>query len=243
MHTDFSTFLSNSNKSIRNDLARLKGARFVCAVEAENGSKFSEVILKQVTGGEPITVRFLHQEYFEYHPEYKIFLAANHKPNIQGKDDAIWRRIHLIPFKKTICKESQDKMLLKTLKNELSGILTWALEGCREWQHNGLIVPDEVKNATIGYRKKMDIITQFFDDCLIFHSLATVSKKLLYINYLKWCGSEKMSPLGKIFFNNEVSDRGYSDKEMRVAGKKDRVWLGIGLENKEENIDLGAEDE
>ena len=101
-NADFRTFMFQLNTTIRNDLARLVGARLVTATEVEEGMRLSEVLVKQVTGGEPLTVRLLHREYFEYYPEFKVFIGANHKPVIKGADHGIWRRIRLIPFTITL---------------------------------------------------------------------------------------------------------------------------------------------
>ena len=135
--TDFSTFLLQKYDTIRNDLARLKGARLVSAIEVDSGRKLAEGLVKQVTGGDTITARFLHREYFEFKPNFKIWLATNHKPEIRGSDYAIWRRIKLVPFDVTIPEEEQDRQLLSKLMTELDGILTWAVEGCLKWQRNG----------------------------------------------------------------------------------------------------------
>jgi len=127
---DFDTFVPKENGHPRNDLARLAGARFVAAVEAAQGRQLAENVIKQATGGDTITARFLYREYFEFSPQFKLFLVANHKPVIIGTDEAIWRRIRLIPFTVTIPPEERDKQLLEKLQRELPGILAWAVRGC-----------------------------------------------------------------------------------------------------------------
>ena len=111
MHTTTASLLGSSGSPIRNDLARLNGARFVSAVEIGMGKKLDEALVKQLTGGDQVTARFLYNEFFEYKPEFKLFIAANHKPDIQGVDHGIWRRIHLIPFDVTIPTEEIDRDL------------------------------------------------------------------------------------------------------------------------------------
>jgi putative DNA primase/helicase len=154
--TSSETFLIKKSGGIPNDVAALRGARLVGAVEVESGRRLAEVLIKEMTGGDRISARFLHAEWFDFKPEFKIFLAANHKPVIRGTDHAIWRRIHLIPFNVQIPKPEQDRDLPEKLKAELPGILNWALEGCQMWQLYGLEPPAEVQAATQDYREEMD---------------------------------------------------------------------------------------
>ena len=113
---DFSTFLIQKNETIRNDIADLRGARFVAAIEAEWGQRLAEFMVKQMTGGDTLKARFLFSEHFEFIPTFKIWLAANHKPVIRGGDHAIWRRIRLIPFTVTIPERERDPKLNDRLK-------------------------------------------------------------------------------------------------------------------------------
>jgi putative DNA primase/helicase len=128
-HTATETLLVKQKGAITNDIARMKGARFITASESEKEHRLAENLIKQMTGDDIICARFLHQEFFEFEPEYKIFLGTNNKPIIKGNDHAIWRRIKLVPFKILIPEEEQDKDLIDKLKKEYSGILNWAIEG------------------------------------------------------------------------------------------------------------------
>jgi putative DNA primase/helicase len=132
-HTPTETLLINRSNGVRNDLARLQGARFVTAVEAEGRRQLAEAQVKQLTGGDKITARYLYQEHFEFYATFKLWLAVNHKLTIQGTDHAIWRRIRLIPFTVTIPEPERDKGLEEKLRAELPGILRWAVEGCLAW--------------------------------------------------------------------------------------------------------------
>jgi putative DNA primase/helicase len=116
--------------NVPNDIASLKGVRFVSSVETDEGRGFAESLVKQLTGDDFISARFLRQEFFEFKPECKIWLASNHKPQIRGTDHAIWRRIRLIPFTVTIPEEEKDFNLLDKLRSEKEGILSWAIDGC-----------------------------------------------------------------------------------------------------------------
>jgi len=219
--TDFNTFLQNKNASMTNDLARLKGARFVTAVETEAGKRLSEVIVKQISGGEPITARFLYGEYFEFVPTFKVFWAANHRPDVFGTDNGIWRRIHLIPFDVTITEDQRDTRLPEKLRNELSGILTWCVKGCLEWRKNGLNPPDEVKYATNEYRKEQDSLENFIEECCKLDDNCTIQKSILYETYKKW--SEEKS-ISKKAFGTKMKEKGYTDKK-----SGNWIWSGITL--------------
>lgn len=225
--TDFSTFLARNSDSVRNDLARLLGARFVSAVEAEQGRRLSEVSVKQVTGGDTISARFLFKEFFEYKPAFKVFLAANHKPEIRGVDDGIWRRIRLVPFTVTIPLEERDGDLPEKLRGELSGILNWAIEGCLAWKSDGLGVPDEVAEATQGYREEMDILGDFISERCETGIWSSVGATPLYKEYIWWCEENGEKPKSQKVFGGWLKERGFQSD--RGAPKGATRWLGIGL--------------
>jgi putative DNA primase/helicase len=226
LQTDTETLMSRKKGGPTNDIARLRGARFVSTVETEEGRRLAEVLVKQLTGGDTVTARFLHQEFFEFKPECKLFLATNHKPTIRGTDNAIWRRIRLIPFEVTIPSERQDKTLPAKLRAELPGILAWAVKGCLEWQRFGLGTPKEVTRATESYRAEMDVIQAFIDDCCIEAPNAKASVKDLYNAYKVWCESSGEHPARKSDFGAKCQERGYHSD--RGAGNR-LEWHGVGL--------------
>ena len=158
--TPTETFMSRKGEQIGNDLARLKGTRFVTTTETEQGKKIAEPLIKQITGNDRITARFLYGEYFNFQPTFKVFMATNHKPS-KGADHGIWRRIKLIPFTTRIPEEKQDKRLEEKLASEVSGILNWLLEGVFRWRKEGLKAPPVVLAATDEYRCDMDVIGNF----------------------------------------------------------------------------------
>ena len=118
--------------------ADLHGRRLISAIETEQGRKLNEVLVKELTGGDPIRARRMREDFWEFRPTHKVFLATNHKPVITGTDHAIWERIRLIPFTVTIPKEQRDTTLPDKLLAELPGILAWAVQGCLTWQQEGL---------------------------------------------------------------------------------------------------------
>jgi putative DNA primase/helicase len=130
------TFLaSRHTDTARPDLARLRGARLVAAVESESGRRFAEALVKQVTGGDVVVARRLYREHFEFTPTFKLVIVTNHRPTIRGTDHAIWRRVRLVPFAVIIPPEERDPELPDKLLEERAGILAWAVEGCAEWRH------------------------------------------------------------------------------------------------------------
>lgn len=148
------------------DIARLKSARFVTSEEPTEGVRLNEGLLKQLTGGSKITCRFLYSDEFEYTPEFKIWIATNHKPVIRGTDIGIWRRIKLIPFEVNIPAGRVDKNLKYKLRKEFPQILRWAVDGCRMWMQTGLAEPSRVKDAVKEYKHEMDLLAGFLEQCV-----------------------------------------------------------------------------
>ncbi|WP_392355828.1 phage/plasmid primase, P4 family (plasmid) [Bacillus sp. A01H] len=238
--TNSETFIKKKNDNgANNDIARLAGSRFVSAVESEEGQQLSEGLVKQITGGEPITARFLRQEYFEFQPEFKVFFTTNHKPIIKGIDEGIWRRVRMIPFTVTIPKEKIDRKLPEKLSLEISGILNWAIEGCLKWQREGLGEPKSIRVATDKYKEEMDIIEPFILDMCFLNPLAKIEAKELYTAYSRWCDDE-----GEIALKNRTFYRLLENKSIhKKRGAKNKTFLnGIGLQ-KESYKYLQKEDE
>ncbi len=205
--------------------ADLMGARLAVAIETEEGRRLNETLTKWLTGGDKLKARFMRQDFFEFEPTHKIWVATNHKPVIRGTDHAIWRRIRLIPFNVTIPAEEQDTRLPEKLREELPGILAWAVRGCLEWQKHGLGVPEEVKNATEGYRAEMDIIAQFLEEACIIDPVAKARASDLYRSYTTWCEENGEHPLSQKNFGMRLTERGFR----REVSNSVRWWRGIGL--------------
>lgn len=226
---DMSTFLARQGDPIRNDVARLVGARFVSAVEAERGRRLAEVLIKQLTGGDSMTARFLYHEFFEFQPTFKLFVAVNHKPVIGGADPAIWRRMRLIPFTVTIPERERDKGLPAKLRTELPGILAWAVQGCRAWQADGLGLPQEIRDATDSYREEMDVLAGFLGESCVEGPQYQVSAMDLYAAYIAWCQGAQEKLLSKQAFGGHLREHGLTAKKS-TGGRY--VWDGIGLRAK-----------
>lgn len=231
MQSSTETFLEKKAGGINNDVAGLKGARLVVASESGHGKKLAESLVKQLTGEDMISARFLHQEYFEFMPTFKIWFVTNHKPDIRGNDDGIWRRIRLIPFSVTIPTEDRVLGFAEQLADEYPGILKWAVDGCMMWQQEGLGVPEEVMDAVAAYRNEMDTLASFVEEYCVISPDARVSSKELYKVYQDWCdetGEYKLS-INKFAtkFRERMEANGIQIKEFRTS--KMRGYEGIGL--------------
>jgi putative DNA primase/helicase len=183
------------------------------------------VLVKQLTGGDKVTARFLYSEFFEFDARFKVFLSTNHKPVIRGTDNAIWRRIRLIPFEVTIPEEKQDKELPRKLRSELPGILAWAVRGCLRWQKYGLGQPEKVSAATENYRDEMDVFGGFLRDCCVVEKKATVPTGQLYGAYKSWCEGTGEKALTQQKLAIVLADRGLR----RWRTGRVRGWSGLAL--------------
>ena len=158
-----------------------------------------------------------------------MWLAANYKPEIRGTDYAIWRRIRLIPFTVTIPPEEQIPDLAEQLKEELSGILNWALEGLRDWLANGLQPPPEVTEATEAYRAEMDIVGLFVQDACALDPKAVTPSKTLYEAFREWCSENGYEPFGQTAFGRRLAAKGFAHGRAYIEGRLRRCWFGIRL--------------
>lgn len=191
------------------DIARLKASRFVTTEEPTEGVRLNEGLLKQLTGGGKITCRFLYGDEFEYTPEFKIWVATNHKPIVRGTDFGIWRRIKLIPFEVTIPKEKVDKNLKYKLRKEFPQILRWAVEGCVKWRKEGIEEPQCVKDAVAEYKVEMDLLAGFVDQCveIDYNCDDKVPAKELFQAYIRWARENNEYEMSSKKFFNEISKK------------------------------------
>jgi len=218
------------------DKARLVGSRIVVAIEAEKGERLASASIKNMTGEDRMTARFLYKENFEFYPTFKIFLVANDKPVIRGEDSAMWERVKLIPFKQFIPLAERDKDLGEKLKEEGKGILAWMVQGCLDWQkYRDLMEPEEVTNETAIYRSEMDVIGDFLDECCIIERAAKVAHSDLHQAYEEWCHRNDEEPITKKMLTIELQSRNLVAKRGH-AGKK--MWHGLALKDYQEG-DLG----
>jgi putative DNA primase/helicase len=198
------------------DIARMAGARFVRTNEPEEGARFNEGLVKQLTGSDVITARFLYGRDFEFSPIFKLWILCNYKIVVRGTDKGIWRRMRLIPFEATFEGANADKSIEDKLKEELPQILGWAVKGCLRWLKEGLEMPVEVEQATKSYRQEMDIIESFLQDCVKIVPNGREKANDVFMAYKKWaqdgnewCMSQSKfgTELGKKFEKKNI--RGY----------------------------------
>ncbi|MCM1220464.1 MAG: phage/plasmid primase, P4 family [Lachnospiraceae bacterium] len=201
-----SIMMKSSNSSANTDIARLKGARLVTSVEPNEGMRLNEGLVKQLTGDDMITARKLYGDEFEYRPEFKLWMATNHKPTIRGTDLGIWRRIHIIPFTVTIPEDKVDKNLGDKLSEELPDILAWIVEGYRLWTAEGLTKPKIVEDAVKEYQNEMDVISAFLssDFCV---DGGEAKASALYAVYCQWATDNNEYKMPSRKFGVEMSKR------------------------------------
>jgi putative DNA primase/helicase len=225
--TSFKTFLRQKNDfGPRSDIVRLAGARLVTAIEPDAGRWLSDSTIKILTGGDIIAERTLYKAEIEFDPVLKLWLACNHKPGVTGTDEAMWRRLKLIPFTHEIPENRRIKDFEQILIKEAGGIFNWGLEGLMEYNElGGLAFPEEVEEATKVYRDEMDIIGRFIDECCVLDAAARSNLKELYAEFTNWNEDEQ-----------EITSRKFAEllkeKEFRPSrsGRK-RFWKGIKLKD------------
>lgn len=225
--SDFATFQSTRNEGPRHDLARMRGARMVSAIEARGDRSFDETVIKQMTGGDTVTARNLYESSFEFKPQFKLWLAANHLPLVREQTEAFWSRIYMIPFTIIIPAHKRKKNLGRQLMKELPGILNWALDGCDQWRRNGLMAPDTVRKAITEYKEEYDVLGEFFRERCKVDEEEWTTRSALYQSFVDWWMETRgRNPLSHTAFNRLLSER--TDIRPR---KRDgiRGWRGVGI--------------
>lgn len=223
--------IKRNDGGIPNDVARLKGARFVYASEAEQGKRLAESLIKDISGGDKITARFLHKEFFEFYPEFKLWLGTNHKPIIRGTDSAIWDRIRLIPFTVRIPENERipKTKLFEMFQNEIDGIFSWLVDGCLKWREAGLGMPEAVLAATSRYRNEMDLIQEFInDECVIGDTFQTPVRHL-FAAFEQWADGNGEKTISKKMFGARLDEKGFDSYRGR-QGVRHRIGIGIKQE-------------
>jgi putative DNA primase/helicase len=223
-----STWLQKRDGSIPNDVAALAGARLVVSIEFENNARIAASLLKSAVGQDTLKARFLHAEFFDLVPQFKIAFATNHKPIIDGSDYAMVRRLRLVEFGVQVAEEQRDKTLPDQLLSEASGILNWLIEGCLSWQADGLPIPDEVRKATSEYAHESDDLGQFIDDKCEKRKDYRVSSSVLQRAYTGWCIDSGTRPLTASHLKRALSDRGYKHTKTKTGNQ----YLGLRLTTK-----------
>jgi putative DNA primase/helicase len=216
--------LMAKHRSHPTELADLFGARFVAAVETDEGRRLNEGLVKQLTGRDKIKARRMNEDFWEFNPTHTPVLATNHKPEVGGTDHAIWRRLKLVPFGVQIPDKEQDKKLAEKLREELPGVLAWIVRGALIYQKVGLPETAQVRDATTGYREEMDTLAGFFEARCVIHPNASAGATPLYNAYKEWCDEGGETRLTQTRFGRQLRERGFSNKKAQTV-----TWYGIGL--------------
>jgi putative DNA primase/helicase len=191
------------------ELAFLRGARLVVALETEKGRRWAQNKIQSLTGGDKITARYMRQDFFSFVPQFKLLFAGNHKPSLRSVDEAIRRRFHLVPFTVTIPKEKRDPQLFEKLKAEWPGILQWAVEGCTEWQKQGLNPPAAVLSATEEYMSAEDAVANWIDERCDVAPICCQRKSELYASWKHWADVAGEYAGSQKAFTMELEKRGF----------------------------------
>lgn len=226
VHTPIETFTTKTFETIRTDLARMAGARMVDAGEIHPSQQFDEALIKGMTGGDPITARFMRQDLFEYMPQFKIWLYANHAPRVRATDDAFWRRIRVVPFDKKVADDKVEEDLQKRLRAELPGILNWALAGCLAWRkEEGLEAPAAVREATQAWRHGADHVARYMRERTVPATGAQLAAADLLRDFQAWCTAAGEKAVSPADFKERLIELGYKNK----ITNKGKRWLGLRL--------------
>jgi len=228
------TFVDSPYERHPTDMARLRGARLVTAAETEQGRYWAESKIKLLTGGDKIAARFMRQDYFEYVPQFTLMIFANHRPSLKSVDDAIRRRIRLVPFMVKIAEDKRDRELAEKLKAEWPGILAWMIEGCLRWQRDGrLRVPKVVATATDEYLATEDAVSRWLEDCCIRNRSAVTLLAELYKSWSGWAerNGEVVGSAKRLA--QELASRGFERR---------RTMLGYELSGLKIAIDVAADE-
>lgn len=219
------TFTDSKNERHPTDLAGLRGARLVTAVETEEGRRWAESKIKALTGGDKVAARFMRQDFFEFAPQFKLLIAGNHKPGLRSVDEAIRRRLHLIPFAVTIPLTERDAELPGKLAAELPGILNWMIRGCLEWQAHGLLPPTVVTAATAAYLEAEDSLAAWIDDCCVRNPNAWEKAASLFANWTIWADRAGEHAGSQKRFSERLEARGIEPLRKRDG----RGFVGLSL--------------
>jgi len=220
--------MAKNNAQHPTELADLFRVRTSFTVEVNEGQLIAEALTKQLTGGDKMRARKCYQDSFEFESTSKIVLVANHKPRIRGTDHAMWRRIKMVPFAVTIPAEERDKDLVDKLRAELPGILAWTVQGCKDWQAQGLGEPDEVRMAVSEYQADQDELGKFISECCNSHPDAKVRSAALLERFISWSGNRFMTPRN---FSEKMKEKGYES----VRTNYGTMWKGLALPAEEDD--------
>jgi putative DNA primase/helicase len=204
-----STFLDSNTEHHPTDLAKLRGVRLAVAQETEQGRHWDEAKIKTLTGGDTITAHFMRQDFFDFVPQFKLFICGNHKPQLRNVDEAMRRRLLLVPFTVQIPPAEQDKDLPDKLRAEWPAILRWMVDGCGEWRRMGLAPPKAVRDATAEYFSEQDTVKDWMSDCTTDGGASVVTRSRdLFQSWKTWCDDRNFRPGTAKAFSQALQGKG-----------------------------------
>jgi putative DNA primase/helicase len=209
------TFTLSTGERHPTELAMLRGARLVTATETEEGRRWAESRIKVLTGGDPVSARFMRQDFFDFVPAFKLLIAGNHKPGLRSVDVAIRRRFNLIPFTVTIPEDKCDPELSEKLKAEWPGILQWMLDGCQDWRERGLAPPEAVTKATDAYLQDEDAVAAWIGERCEKGGEDTLSA--LYANWKGWAADNGEPERSNKWLAQALEARGYEPRKSAIG--------------------------
>jgi putative DNA primase/helicase len=221
------TFAASKSDRHPTDLAMLRGARLVTAQETEEGRAWNETRIKALTGGDPITARFMRQDFFTFNPTFKLVIAGNHKPTLKAADDAARRRINIIPFENK--PSAVDKQLAEKLKAKWPGILRWCIDGCLQWQAQGLNPPAVVRDATETYFDEQDLFKQWVEECCDVGPQKSDTQASLFASWKAFCERNGDHPGGSKTFTQMLKKAGYTPLGKTPGQRNKRGFKGISV--------------
>jgi putative DNA primase/helicase len=219
----------NGDATAQYALAELKGVRLVSVSETKRGVELEEATVKQITGNDTIGARAPYGRPFAYRPQFTLWMSTNHKPEIPDGSEAIWDRMKLIPFTQRFDGAKADPKLPAKLREELPGVLAWAVRGCVEWGPNGLGSAAAVESATAEYRAETDVIERFFEDECEFGPEKRVTRSALFEAWERWCDAEGEDAGKQTGFTRTMKERGVVKGFREGKVEKVRGWHGVGL--------------
>ncbi|MGC8520128.1 MAG: phage/plasmid primase, P4 family [Steroidobacteraceae bacterium] len=218
------TFTEARGERHPTELAMLRGARLVVAEESEAGRNWNSARIKTLTGGDPVTARYMRQDFFTFAPTWKLLLVGNHQPLLRHVDEALIRRFNIIPF---IHKpQSPDLELEHKLRAEWPAILRWAIEGCLDWQRNGLARPDAVAAATRVYFETQDVIGGWLEECCDLAPSHSETVKRLFQSFAAYAEGAGVNPGKAATLSDELARRGFQ-RIKDTGGIRGRGFAGL----------------
>lgn len=223
------TFTESRNERHPTDIAMLRGKRLVVAQETEEGAAWAEAKLKALTGGGKVAARFMRGDFFEFEPQFTLIIAGNHKPKFRNVDQAIRRRLHVIPFTVTVPEQGRDVNLMDKLRSEHGGILRWIVDGAVEYFRIGLSPPESVKAATETYLQDQDVFSQWLADNCETGPAYWETIQRLFTNWKGFAEGGNARAGTRNEFNDKMKSAGFQQERDGTKGGRGRYWAGIKI--------------